>query len=49
MGTYRFLDLAPWGGNEDGLEEMLFRTLVQIRFGTTLSLSKITSWKKYAD
>jgi predicted dithiol-disulfide oxidoreductase (DUF899 family) len=20
MGTYQFLDLAPWGRNEDGLE-----------------------------
>ena len=28
---------------------MLFRTLVRIRFGTTLFLSKITSWKNYGD
>jgi predicted dithiol-disulfide oxidoreductase (DUF899 family) len=25
MGTYRFLDLAPWGRNEDGLEEIWWR------------------------
>jgi predicted dithiol-disulfide oxidoreductase (DUF899 family) len=25
MGTYRFLDLAPWGRNEDGLEQIWWR------------------------
>jgi predicted dithiol-disulfide oxidoreductase (DUF899 family) len=25
MGTYRFLDLAPWGRNEDGLDQIWWR------------------------
>jgi predicted dithiol-disulfide oxidoreductase (DUF899 family) len=25
MGTYRFLDLASWGRNEDGLDEQWWR------------------------
>jgi predicted dithiol-disulfide oxidoreductase (DUF899 family) len=25
METYRFLDLVPWGRNEDGLEEIWWR------------------------
>ena len=25
MGTYQFLDLAPWGRNEDGLERVWWR------------------------
>jgi predicted dithiol-disulfide oxidoreductase (DUF899 family) len=25
MGTYRFLDIAPWGRNEDGLEKIWWR------------------------